>query len=196
MLAALDNTAGQVAADVLLLGLVGVNAIIGWRWGLLRRIVAFAGLYIGVLAATGLGNGIAGIIAPHSLYANAWVFVAVVVLVVATAEVLGHIFADRLEKLIVFIFDRVAGVIGGMIVGLAEALVLFLVALAVAAVPTNSGGTVPRDHDAVANSVTSSMVAGPATNLESLVRTVFAPVLPADLATHLAENTQTVLPPH
>jgi uncharacterized membrane protein required for colicin V production len=195
MLAAVDTTVGQVAADALLLALVVVNGVLGWRWGLLRRIVAFAGLYVGVLAATALGNGIAGIIDAHSLYVHAWTFIAIFVLVVLTFEVLGHVFADRLKKLIVFIFDRVAGVVGGMIVGLAEALALFLVALSVAAVPDTPTNNVPRDHAAAGNAVSNAMLAGPVTNLESVFKVVFAPALPADLAAHLSEKTQTALPP-
>jgi uncharacterized membrane protein required for colicin V production len=192
-LAAVDTTVGQIAADVLLLALVAANGVFGWRWGLLRRILAFAGLYVGVFAASNIGNGIAGIISPHSVYADAWCFIAVLVLVVATSEVLGHIFADRLQKLIVFIFDRAAGVVGGVIVGVAEALALFLVAFSVAAVPNSTTGT--ADNAAAANAVKSAMLAGPVSNLESQFKAVFAPVLPSSLAAHLSENTPTALPP-
>src|SRR5579864_4335884 len=77
-LALFDQTLGQFTADLLLLLLIGLNAYLGWRLGLLRRVVAFAGLYVGVLAATNIGNGLASLFAQHSLYANAWMFVAVV----------------------------------------------------------------------------------------------------------------------
>src|SRR5438477_4215535 len=100
----------------------------GWRQGMLRRLLAFGGLYLGVFAATNVGNALAGLLHPHSLYANAWAFVGVLVLVVVTVESMGQLLNDRLQLLAVELFDRIAGTVAGAVVGLAEALVLFLVA--------------------------------------------------------------------
>ena len=88
-LAFVDASLGQFTADLLLLLLLGINIYLGWRLGLLRRLVAFAGLYVGVLAASNVGNALASTFAPHSLYANAWMFVGVVAFVVLVFEGLG-----------------------------------------------------------------------------------------------------------
>ena len=190
IVAALDNTVGQVTADVLVVLLVLSNAYLGWRLGFLRRVVAFLGLYIGVLAAGQIGNGLAAVVSPHSLYANAWMFVGVVVVTVLVFEVLGWAFEEKLQRMVVFIGDRIAGAVGGVIVGLAQALVLFMVALAVAAVPQNASNSVPAGRGATAKDITSATLAGQVVRITPQARAVFAPVLPNDLSTHLVEGTQ------
>ncbi|MBV8194993.1 MAG: CvpA family protein [Candidatus Dormibacteraeota bacterium] len=188
--AALDSTLGQFAADFVLLALVAVNGYLGWRLGLTRRIVAFAGLYVGVLAATQIGNGLASIVSPHSLYANAWMFVGVVAFIVLIFEGLGWAFEERLQKLLVFVFDRIAGIIAGVLVGVSQALVLFIVALAVAAVPANASNNVPPARGGTAHDITQSTLAGQVVRIAPQAQTVFSPVLPSNLSTHLVDGTQ------
>ena len=48
MLSAVDSTLPQFSADALLVVLIILNAVLGWRTGTLRRAVSFAGLYVGV----------------------------------------------------------------------------------------------------------------------------------------------------
>ena len=192
MVAALDTSLGQFAADVLLVLLVVINVILGWTLGLLRRIVAFAGLYVGVLAATQIGNGLASLVAPHSLYANAWMFVGIVAVVVLLFEALGWAFEERLQKMLVFMFDRITGVIAGALVGLAQALVLFIVAIAVANVPGASSSSVPANRGGTAHDITSATLSGQVVRIAPEARTVFGPVLPADLSAHLVDGTQQV----
>src|SRR5215472_3207740 len=117
MVAFFDGTVGEFGADLLLLLLIAINVYLGWKLGFLRRVVAFAGLYVGVLAATNIGNGLASTFAPHSLYANAWMFVGVVAFVELIFEGLGWAFDEKLQKLVYFAFDRVTGGIAGVIVG-------------------------------------------------------------------------------
>ena len=193
-LAVLDQSLGQFTADLLLLFLIGLNAYLGWRLGLLRRVVAFAGVYVGVLAATNIGNGLASLFSQHSLYANAWTFVAVVAVVVLIFEGLGWAYEDRLKRILVFVFDRVAGGIAGVIVGISQALVLFIVALAVAAVPSTASNNVPASHGATAQDITSSMLAGQVARIVPAARGIFGPVLPNDLSSHLVEGTQVTVP--
>lgn len=189
-LAFIDGTLGQFTADLLLLALVAVNVWLGWKLGFLRRVVAFAGLYVGVLAATNTGNGLASTFAPHSLYANAWMFVGVIAFVQLIFEGLGWAFNERLQKIVYFAFDRFTGSIAGAIVGVSQALVLFLVALAVAAVPTSAGNNVPSGRGATAQDISSAVLSGQVVRAAPEARTVFGPVLPTDLSTHLVEGTQ------
>ena len=194
MLAAFDQSLGQFTADLLLLFLIGLNAYLGWRLGLLRRAVAFVGLYVGVLAATNIGNGLASLFSQHSLYGNAWMFVAVVAVVVLVFEGLGWAYEDRLKRILVFVFDRVAGGIAGAIVGIAQALVLFIVALAVGTVPATASNNVPATHGATAQDISSSTLAGQVVRLAPQARSLFGPVLPGDLSSHLVEGTQVTIP--
>lgn len=189
-LASLDGSLGQFAADFLVLLLVGANGYLGWRYGVMRRIVGFAGLYVGVLAASNIGNGLASLFWPHSLYANAWMFAAVLVFVVVLFEALGWAFNDRLQAIVAFVFDRVMGAATGVIVGIADALVLFLVAYAVAAVPADASNNVPVGRASAAQAIQSATLAGSVARMEPQARTVFGPVLPNDLTDHLAQGTQ------
>lgn len=189
-LAFIDGTLGQFTADLLLLLLVGINVYLGWKLGFLRRLVAFAGLYVGVLAATNIGNGLASTFAPHSLYANAWMFVGVVAFVELIFEGLGWAFDEKLQKVVYFAFDRVTGSVAGVIVGISQSLVLFLVALAVAAVPNSAGSNVPAGRGATASDIKSAVLSGQVVRAAPQAQSVFALVLPTDLSTHLVEGTQ------
>lgn len=189
-LAFFDSTLGQFTADLLLVLLIAVNIFLGWRLGLLRRIVAFAGLYVGVLAATNVGNALASTFSPHSLYANAWMFVGVVAFVVLVFEGLGWAFNERLQKIVLFVFDRLTGSIAGLIVGLSQALVLFIVALAVAAAPSGQSNNLPSGRGATAQDITSAMLSGQVVRAAPQAEAVFGPVLPGDLSSHLVQGTQ------
>lgn len=189
-LAFIDGTLGQFTADLLLLILIGANVYLGWRLGLLRRIVAFAGLYVGVLAATNVGNALASTFAPHSLYANAWMFVGVVAFVTLVFEGLGWAFNERLQKIVLFVFDRLTGSIAGLIIGISEALVLFIVAIAVANAPSSQSNNLPAGRGATAQDITSAMLSGQVVRAAPQAEAVFAPVLPGNLSSHFVQGTQ------
>ena len=196
MLAAFDDTPGQVAADALLVVVVILNVYLGVRHGLIRRVVAFAGVYLGCFAATEIGNGVAGLIAPHNVYANAWAFVAIFVAVIIAFEILGHLFNDRLQLILVVLFNRITGLVAGAFVGLAEVLVLFLVALALAGVPVTATNGVDPNRDSVAKDVQNAAFSGLVVRLAPQTRLVFAPALPGDFSGHLAQSVVPATPPH
>jgi uncharacterized membrane protein required for colicin V production len=193
MLADLDTTPLRIAADVVLVVLIGINVYLGYRHGLVRRLFGFAGLFVGCLAASYAGNGIASLVDPHSLYANAWFFLGVVAVVVIIAEILGYLYEDRFRRVIVVVFDRIVGALAGGVVGFFQASVAFLVALAVAAVPSG-GHTVPSDRANAGAAVQTAMLSSLAVRAQPSVRTVFSPVLPSDFSSHLADGTQSVTP--
>ena len=186
----LDGTIGEFGADLLLVLLIGVNVYLGWKLGFLRRVVAFAGLYVGVLAATNIGNGLASTFAAHSLYANAWMFVGVVAFVELIFEGLGWAFDEKIQKFVYFAFDRLTGTIAGVIVGLSQALVLFIIAMAVAHVPTSAGANLPQNRGATAADINGAVLSGQVVRAAPTALTVFGPVLPNNLSDHLVEGTQ------
>jgi len=196
MVAALDNTPGQVAFDGLLVVLVIVNIYLGLRFGLLRRVFAFAGVYLGLFAATNIGNGVAGLISPHNVYANAWAFIGVFIVVVIAFEILGHLFNDRLQLIAVVLFNRISGLAAGLVVGLSEVLVVFLVALALAGVPVTANNGVDPNRNATAKDIQEANLSSLVVRLAPQARTVFAPALPGDFSAHLAESVVPATPPH
>jgi hypothetical protein len=194
MVAAFDSTLQQFSADAVLILLVIVNAVVGWRTGMLRRVLAFAGVYVGVLAAYSMGNGLAGFVHKGDIFANAWSFVAVATVVVILFEVLGHLVADRFERLAAVAFDRVAGLLIGAATGFFQASVLFMVALAVGAAPSAPGNTIPVSRDMAANAVRDAGLAGQAIRAQPALRAIFAPVIGTDLTGHLEEGTTITAP--
>jgi uncharacterized membrane protein required for colicin V production len=187
IVASIDSTPGQVLADALLIVAVAVNVYLGWSHGLIRRIVAAIGVFVGVFAATSLGNAVAALIRPHSVEANAWSFVAIFLFVVIVVEVLGMLVDDRLQKIAVAAFDRIGGILVGAVIGIAEVLIVFLVAITVSGVKS--------PYASMSEDIHAATLSGQVARLEPQVRTVFGPVLPSNLGEHLAENTVVLTPP-
>jgi uncharacterized membrane protein required for colicin V production len=187
IVASIDSTPGQVLADALLVVAVAVNVYLGWSHGLIRRIVAAIGVFVGVFAATSLGNAVAALIHPHSVEANAWSFVAIFLFVVIVVEVLGMLIDDRLQKIAVAAFDRIGGILVGAVIGIGEVLIVFLVAITVSGVKSPDVSMSEDIHAAT--------LSGQVARLEPQVRTVFGPVLPTNLGQHLVENTVVLTPP-
>lgn len=186
--ASIDSTPGQVFADALLVVAVAVNAYLGWSHGLIRRLFTAVGVFLACFAASNLGNAIAALIHAHNQEANAWAFVAVFLFVIIVVEVLGTLLNERLQKIVVAAFDRIGGVLVGAVIGVAEVLILFLVAMAVS-------GTAGAVHTTMSQDIHAATLSGRAVQLEPTMKTLFAPVLPTDLSTHFAQNAVVVTPP-
>ena len=146
------------------------------------------GVFLACFAASNLGNAIAALIHAHNQEANAWAFVAVFLFVIIVVEVLGTLLNERLQKIVVAAFDRIGGVLVGAVIGVAEVLILFLVAMAVS-------GTAGAVHTTMSQDIHAATLSGRAVQLEPTMKTLFAPVLPTDLSAHFAQNAVVVTPP-
>jgi uncharacterized membrane protein required for colicin V production len=186
--ASIDSTPGQVFADALLVVAVAVNAYLGWSHGLIRRIFTAVGVFLGCFAASNLGNAIAALIHSHNVDANAWAFVAVFLFVIIVVEVLGTLLNERLEKIVVAAFDRIGGVLVGAAVGVAEVLILFLVAISVS-------GPTSTTHASMSQDIHAATLSGQVVRLAPQVHTLLSPVLPANLTEHFAQDAVVVTPP-
>jgi uncharacterized membrane protein required for colicin V production len=186
--ASIDSTPGQVFADALLVVAVAVNAYLGWSHGLIRRLFTAVGVFLACFAASNLGNAIAALIHSHNQEANAWAFVAVFLFVIIVVEVLGTFLNERLQKIVVAAFDRFGGALAGAVIGVAEVLILFLVAISASAPSAVGQSTMSQDIHA-------ATLSGQAVRLEPQVRTLFGPVLPSNLSDHFAQNAVVVTPP-
>jgi uncharacterized membrane protein required for colicin V production len=152
---------------------------------MIRRIFSAIGVFVAVFAAANLGNAVASLVHAHDAQANAWSFVSIFLFVIIVVEVLGALLNERLEKIAVAAFDRFGGVLVGAVVGVAEVLILFLVAISVNATPPS---TMSQDIHA-------ATLSGQVVRLEPQVRTLFGPVLPSNLSDHFAQNATVVTPP-
>jgi Colicin V production protein len=178
--------------DVVAVVILLVNAVVGWRSGVIGRCIVFAGLYGGVAGATFMGNGLADYVhgrgTSGSLYASAWAFVVVLAVVVVLVEILVALYGDHLHAVSRLAFDRTAGMVAGVVVGVLEVAVLCLVAVSVG--EAQPGGAPPGSPaTTVADSVRNGIVSGRVLSVEPGVRALFSAALPHDLAAHLAELT-------
>jgi uncharacterized membrane protein required for colicin V production len=189
-----STTLQQFSADAVLVVLIIVNAILGWRTGTLRRVVAFAGVYAGVMAAYYTGNYFASLVHKGDIFANAWSFVVVTAVVSVVFEIIGGVFSERLALLATFTFDRIAGALFGAVVGFFQVSVLFLVALAVGAAPSSPANTIPFARDVPANAIRNAPLSGQAIRAQPVLHTIFSPIFSQDLTTHLEESTQLTAP--
>src|SRR5438552_10790988 len=102
--------------DLIIVIIILGNVALGWAFGLVRRIVAFAGLFAGIGAATltsantsayiGTTFGIAS-----ALWAHVLTYAVIVTLAILLFEVLGAVFQRYLDMLIAPAFDWFSGIL-------------------------------------------------------------------------------------
>jgi uncharacterized membrane protein required for colicin V production len=180
--------------DIAAVVIIFANCVIGWKYGIVGRMIAFAGLYAGVAGASFLGNGIAhyfhGRGTPTDLYAAGWTFVIILGVIVVLVEILGALYSDRVREITSLAFDKTAGVIAGGVVGFLEIAVVCLVALSVGNVQPGPGQQdLPSDRGKVASAVNDGLIGGRIASVEPGIKDLFKPALPSDLSNHLAELT-------
>src|SRR5260370_34625703 len=107
--------------DLIIVSLLFVNIALGWAFGLVRRVVAFAGLFAGVGAATLTSANTSTYIAQtfgitSALWAHVITYTVIVTFAVILFEVLGSVYQRYLDSMIAPSFYRVTGVLAGVLV--------------------------------------------------------------------------------
>lgn len=183
--------------DLIAVLLIVVNILLGWRFGIIGRALALGGLYGGVAAATAMSARLLRLFggggAANDLYATAWTFIGVVFGVVVMVEILGALYRDRVEKVISLMFDRTSGIVAGLVVGVLQAAIVCMVALAVGNAGTSGPGQhLPSLRSTTANAVYQSVIGSHIAGLNPAVTTFFGPALPQSLSGYLADTTSAV----
>ena len=183
--------------DLIAVLLILVNVLLGWRFGIIGRALALGGLYGGVAAATAMSSRLLRLFggggAANDLYATAWTFIGVVFAVVVMVEILGALYRDRVEKVISLMFDRSTGIAAGLVVGILQAAVVIMVALAVGtATPSGPGQQLPSLRNATADAVNNSVIGSHIAGLDPAIKAFFGPALPPSLSGYLADTTSAV----
>lgn len=185
----------NVLIDMAGVALIGGNVCLGLRYGLMRRLLGLAGLYAGIAVAAFAGNAVAGWFyssgQPLSLYADAWAFILITAVVTIAIEVLGALYDDKLRSVISLMFDRSTAAATGVLVGFCQIAVICIVGLNVgSAQQPNQLSPLPNDRASVADSVKSSIIGGRVNSILPQLNRVFQPVMPDDLAAHLADPSK------
>jgi uncharacterized membrane protein required for colicin V production len=182
----------KVVVDIAAILLILLNVFLGWRYGLLRRTIAFAGLFGGIAAASFAGNSISSFFRgsgkPSNLYDSATTYLLVVSGVLVMLEILGALYGDRVRDIVSLAFDRSVGAIAGAFVGFLEIGVICLVMLAVGdSTSAQTGQVLPADRGRAASAVRDGWIGGRIAGSEDFVSNIFSPALPSNLGSHLAE---------
>ena len=180
----LDNTLAQFSADGIVVLFLLINVLMGWRFGLVRRVLAFGGSYLGALAATHTGNPLAALVNNHGIDTNAWFFIAVFLLVTVMIEVLGFLYNERIQKLIVITFNQILGAVAGVLLAFFQVGIIYLVATATATLPGATPAGSGISGDAISTATLSHLIV----KSEPFIKNVFAPVLPSDMASHIKDT--------
>ncbi|HEV3124206.1 MAG TPA: CvpA family protein [Candidatus Dormibacteraeota bacterium] len=184
----------RVIVDVGAIILILLNVFLGWRYGLIRRGIAFAGLYGGVALASFAGNDIENFFRGHGkpddLYAAATTYALCIFVLAAGLEVLGALYGDKVRDVISLFFDRIAGAIAGAFLGFLEIALICLVMLAVGDATQGNGAVLPNDHHKASNAVRDALIGSRVAGSEPVVRDIFAAALPSDLSAKLGEATK------
>lgn len=182
----LDRAPQQFAYDLAIIVVVVANVFAGARQGLIRRAIGLAAVFGGAAAATYVGRSLVRVATgDNTLYSNAWGFVILFAVVIGLVEVLGLLYREQIARTSALVFDRVAGAIAGLIVGIAEVAVVVLVVLAVGNAQPQGGRDLPPSHTQLSDDVRTSTLGGLFVDASPGLSSVFSPVLPNDFSAHL-----------
>lgn len=178
--------------DVLIILIVIVNMALGYAFGILRRLVALIGLFAGVGAATltsaNTSTYFAGWLGTNSAFwAHVITYAAIVVFVVILFEVLGAVYQRWINELIAPLFDKLAGVMAGMVVGALEVTLMLIVGIGLVNTSLPAGYTYPPAFFTMQQLFYESLLAPHFYGLEPLTRAIFSMVLPGNLATYFTQ---------
>jgi colicin V production protein len=168
--------------DAIPIGLVLAYAVLGYVTGVMRRLIGLVSLYVACVAATNMGLQAGGILQQSSSYGTAdariygffGILFAVIIVIDGAAQL-----ANSQIQVQAIVFNRVSGVIVGVVTGLILSIV---VTYELQAAGNPFGGTVLDSmQQSIRDAVNGSHVAVPLVRaLGRPIVSIFQPVLPAD----------------
>ncbi len=178
--------------DLIILAILLGNIAMGFWFGLLRRVMAFVGLFAGLGAATlTSANTSTHVMSTFGwtsvLWAHVVTYAAMVIFGVLLFEVLGAVYQRFLDALIAPLFDRITGMLAGAVVGALEVTVILIVGIGLVNAALPSGYTYPPAFLTAQDSFNTSALAPHFYGLEPLTRTLFAMVLPGSISTYFSQ---------
>lgn len=181
--------------DLIILVILFVNVILGWAFGLIRRIVAFAGLFAGIGAATLTSANTSQYIASSFgitslLWAHVVTYALIVTFAIVLFEVLGAVYQRYLDMLIAPAFDRLTGTLAGAIVGAFEVTVSLIIGVGLVRATLPAGYSYPPAFQTMQDWFNNSLFASHFYGLEPITRTIFSLVLPSSISSYFTQLLQ------
>jgi uncharacterized membrane protein required for colicin V production len=172
--------------DALTVLLILLYLLVGYASGLIRRVIGFIGLYLGIFVATYAGHaGVSVLRQADPLLqvqdAKIYLFFGALVLVVLLVEVIGSLYHQEVQVSLVAL-NHGSGALIGAVTGFVATVLLWIL-LGAAASPLGGSLTSAQVHlrDQVQGSYLGPKILKPAAGA---IRQTFSPVLPSDLSTY------------
>jgi uncharacterized membrane protein required for colicin V production len=178
--------------DLLFIAYVVASILLGFRYGLFRRIMHIGGFYLGLLLAQALSPGISAGLGyssgTHPSASHFGIYLIIVVSIVVVSEVLGALFADVASAFNSMVFDRAFGVAAGGVFAVFELAALLYLFNGFVQTPLGSGGTQPPIVTNVSEQLGQSFLAKRLDQLQSISTTIYLPVLPGEPRRYFAKT--------
>jgi uncharacterized membrane protein required for colicin V production len=178
--------------DLVIVTILFLNIGLGWAFGLVRRIVAFAGLFAGVGAATLTSANTSTYIGTtfginSALWAHVITYTVIVTLAVVLFEVLGAVYQRYLDAMVAPAFDRLTGTLAGAVVGAFEVTVVLIFGISLVNTRLPGGYAYPPAFITAQEWFNNSLLAPHFYGLEPLTRTIFSLVLPSSISSYFTQ---------
>ena len=180
------------ALDLIIILLLLGNLALGWAFGLIRRVIAFAGLFAGLGAATLTSANTSGYIATSfgitsALWAHIVTYTLVVTGAVILFEVLGAVYQRHLDNMVAPAFDRLTGVLAGAVVGAFEVTVILIIGIGLVTTNLPAGFGAPSAFLTWREWFSTSLLAPHFYSLEPLTSAIFSMVLPSSISSYFTQ---------
>ncbi|TMD42189.1 MAG: CvpA family protein [Chloroflexi bacterium] len=178
--------------DLVIVIILFANIMLGWAFGLIRRVVAFAGLFAGVGAATLTSANTSQYIATtfgitSAMWAHVVTYTVIVTAAILLFEVLGAVYQRYLDMLVAPVFDRLTGTLAGAVVGAFEITVTLIVGVGLVRSTLPSGYSYPPAFLTAQTWFNNSLLAPHFYGMEPLTRTIFSLVLPNSIGSYFTQ---------
>ena len=177
--------------DVFLIVVILAYALVGYGTGLIRRVLGFVGLYLGVFVATYVGHAGVGVLRQADGFiqvsdAKIYLFFGGLLVIVLLVEVVSSLYHQEVQVSLVAV-NHGTGALVGAITGYI-AVVLCWILLGAAAAPLGGSLTSTQVHirDQVKGSYLGPKILQP---VVGAVEVTFRPVIPHDLDTYFNSST-------
>jgi uncharacterized membrane protein required for colicin V production len=181
-----------VIVDILIAVCLAGSVVLGYRYGLFRRLVQVAAFALGLILARGMSVAMTqnfGLnVGKHPVAAHLGIFIGIVLAVVIMAEVLMAFYSGPLAFFNALLFDRFFGAAAGLLFSAVELSILLYIFSYGAATQGPGGTGQPQIVDSFTASISQSILAGPLKAIQPAVVTVFRPVLPLEPAKYFASS--------
>ncbi len=180
------------ALDLVIVAALGLNVLLGYMFGLVRRMVGLLGLFAGVGAATltsaNTSTQVASTLGWQSaILAHAATYLGMMVGTIVLFEVLGSVYQRHITAFVASFFDSVTGMLAGGIVGALEVTILLIIAVGVVNTPLPPGYVYPPAFLTAQQLFFGSALAPHFYALEPLTKTIFVLVLPQDIGAYFTQ---------